>query len=82
MSLPPFIPFILYASSKIGQFVLGVKYEYTLEEMTQNFEAMQHLKTYIVGSFTLATISAVVVGFVGFLFFSMLGNKKIVVKDA
>lgn len=82
VSLPPFIPFILYASSKIGQFVLGVKYEYTLEEMTQNFEAMQHLKTYIVGSFTLATISAVVVGFVGFLFFSMLGNKKIVVKDA
>lgn len=82
VSLPPFIPFILYASSKIGQFVLGVKYEYTIEEMTQNFEAMQHLKTYIVGSFTLATISAIVVGFIGFLFFSMLGSKKIVVKDA
>lgn len=82
VSLPPFIPFILYASSKIGQFVLGVKYEYTIEEMTQNFEAMQHLKTYIVGSFTLATISAIVVGFIGFLFFSMLGSKNIVVKDA
>lgn len=82
VSLPPFIPFILYASSKIGQFVLGVKYEYTIEEMTQNFEAMKHLKTYIVGSFTLATISAIVVGLIGFLFFSMLGNKKIVVKDA
>jgi glycosyltransferase involved in cell wall biosynthesis len=82
VSLPPFIPFILYASSKVGQFVLGVKYEYTLEEMMQNFEAMKHLKTYIVGSFSLALIGSIVLGLIGFLFFSMYRNKKMIVKDA
>ncbi len=82
VSIPPFFPFIIYASSKIGQFVLGVKYEYTIEEMTQNFDALKHLKTYIVGSFTLAIMAALIFGFIGFLFFSMIGNKKILIKDA
>lgn len=81
VSMPPFIPFIVYASSKVGQFVLGVKYDYTLADMYHNFEIMEHLETYIVGSFTLAFFSAIFFGLVGFLFFSLFDHKKIILKD-
>lgn len=81
ISLPPFIPFVLYASSKMGQFVLGVEYDYTMEEMTENFELIKHLKTYIVGSFSLAITCAMLLGVLGFLFFSLFEKKKITVSN-
>ncbi len=81
VSLPPFIPFVLYASSKMGQFVLGVDYNYTLDTFKNNFEITDHLKTYIVGSFSLAIICAVVFGILGFLFFSIFDKKKITVQN-
>ena len=80
VSLPPFIPFVLYASSEMGQFVLGVEYEYSMEEITTNFEVLKHLQTYIVGSFTLATVSAIVLGTLGYLVFSVLNRKQIAVQ--
>lgn len=76
VSLPPFIPFVLYASSKMGQFVLGIEYSYTMEEMTENFEVFKHLKTYIVGSFSLAIISALVLGVLGYLILPVLQRSK------
>ena len=81
ISLPPFIPFVLYASSKVGQFVLGVEYSYSMEEMTTNFEALEHLKTYIVGSLTLSTVSAIVLGLLAYLFLTVFGRKKIAVSN-
>ena len=69
ISIPPFIPFILYASSKMGQYLLGIKLEYTMEEMTENFEVLKHLKTYIVGSFSLAIIAAVSLGVLSYSLF-------------
>ncbi len=80
VSLPPFIPFVLYASSKMGQFVLGIEYSYTMEEMTENFEIFKHLKTYIVGSFSLAIISAIVLGFLGYLILSIFTKKQIAIQ--
>jgi len=77
VSLPPFIPFVLYASSKMGQFVLGIEYSYTMEEMTTNFEVVKHLKTYLVGSFSLATASAIILGSIGYLIFTILDRKQI-----
>ncbi len=78
ISLPPFIPFVLYASSKVGQFMLGEYYSYTLEEMTTNFEGLKHLKTYIVGSLTLATIGAILFGLSAYLFLTVFEKKKLV----
>ncbi|RMA65718.1 DUF2062 domain-containing protein [Ulvibacter antarcticus] len=77
VSLPPFIPFVLYASSKMGQFVLGIEYSYTMEEMTENFELLKHLETYIVGSFSLAILSAVVLGSLGYLILTIISKKQI-----
>jgi uncharacterized protein (DUF2062 family) len=76
VSLPPFIPFVLYASSKMGQFVLGETYSYTMEEMTENFEVLKHLKTYIVGSFSLATLSAILMGLLGYLILTIFNRKQ------
>ncbi|WP_298484840.1 DUF2062 domain-containing protein [uncultured Maribacter sp.] len=78
ISLPPFIPFVLYASSKVGQFMLGDYYSYTIEEMTTNFEVLKHLKTYIVGSLTLATFGAILFGLSAYLFLTVLEKKKLV----
>jgi len=77
ISLPPFIPFVLYASSKIGQVILGVDYHYTLDTFKNNFEITEHLKTYIVGSFSLATAAAILLGIISFIFFSIFEKKKI-----
>lgn len=76
VSLPPFIPFVLYASSKMGQFILGIDYNYTLDMFKNGFEITDHLKTYIIGSFSLAIVGALVFGFIGFLFFSIFEKKN------
>ena len=80
VSLPPFIPFVLYASSKMGQFVLGIEYSYTMAEMTENFELTKHLKTYIVGSFSLAIISSLVLGILGYLILSIFDRRKVMLE--
>ena len=77
ISLPPFIPFVLYASTKVGQLVLGENYSYTMSEMTENFEVLKHLKTYIIGSFSLATTAAIILGLLGYLIFTVIDRKKI-----
>ena len=81
VSLPPFIPFVLYASAKIGQSILGVDYNYTLDMFKNGFEITEHLKTYLVGSFTLATISALVLGIISFIFFTFFKNKNITIQN-
>ncbi|OEK09634.1 glycosyltransferase [Flavivirga aquatica] len=80
ISIPPFIPFILYASSRIGQYILRVELEYTREEMIENFEVLKHLKTYIVGSFSLAIIAATSFGILSYFLFLIL-NKKAVLNN-
>lgn len=75
ISIPPFIPFILYASSKMGQYLLGIKLEYTMEEITENFEVLKHLKTYIVGSLSLAIIAAASLGVLSYFLFLILDKK-------
>ena len=81
VSLPPFIPFILYASFEFGQYILNVDYGYSKEELMENFEVMTHLKAYIIGSFSLATISAITLGIIGYLFFLIFDKKKVVLNN-
>src|SRR5690606_26805766 len=66
VSLPPFIPFIIIASLELGQFILQEPISYSLTDLLDNFEVLQHLKTYIVGSFALATLGAILFGFAAY----------------
>ncbi|MBR9757922.1 MAG: DUF2062 domain-containing protein [Algicola sp.] len=78
VSLPPFIPFIIYSSVKLGEHILNVKNTYDLEELTQNFALVTHLKTYVIGSLALAVICACFFGVIGYLLFLILSKKKMV----
>jgi glycosyltransferase involved in cell wall biosynthesis len=77
VSLPPFIPFILYASYRMGEYILGIPHEYTLEVFQNNFDFTTHFKTYLLGSFALALSCATICGVLGYIFFSIFEKKKI-----
>lgn len=76
VSFPPFIPFIIYFSIKIGSFVLGETNEFSFQDFEQNFEFVKSLKTYVIGSFILAFVSSVIVGLVSFFLLSLYNKKK------
>lgn len=74
VSIPPFIPFIIYGSLKIGGFLLGKEFSLNLNQIDTNFDIKTHLLQYVLGSFTLAIIGATVFGFVGYA--TLLTYKK------
>ncbi|MDO6761149.1 DUF2062 domain-containing protein [Tamlana sp. 2_MG-2023] len=77
ISIPPFIPFIVFLSVVLGNLILGQNETFNLKEITTDFEVLKHLKTYIVGSFSLATIAALIVGPLSYLLFSVFQKKKV-----
>ena len=80
ISLPPFIPFVLYASVKMGEYLLGVELKYTMEEMLDNFEILIHLKVYIIGSFLLAILVSASFGLLSYFLF-LVSNKKVALNN-
>ncbi|WP_235906044.1 DUF2062 domain-containing protein [Patiriisocius marinistellae] len=77
VSLPPFIPFVLLASVQVGSWVTGSEFEVSMDLINENFEIIKHLKSYIIGSFTLAILAALALGFVGYIAFSLVDRKKV-----
>ena len=82
ISLPPFIPFVLLMSLQVGNWVLGHDSHYSVDSIMANFDAIKNLKSYIVGSLVLSTVSALFFGLVGFVIFSVVETKKKVVQHA
>lgn len=81
ISIPPMIPLILYASTLMGNFVLGQQMEYSFSDFTQNFEFYKNLRTYIIGSFSLAIVAAVSFGFLGYLTFKIFNRIQPMLKN-
>lgn len=77
VSLPPFIPFILYFSLKLGSWLLGENFVLSINEIDPSLEVMKYLKSYIVGSLALSVSAAIVCGFAGYLFLTLFERKKI-----
>ncbi|WP_109098351.1 DUF2062 domain-containing protein [Aquimarina sp. AU58] len=75
VSLPPFIPFIIFMSLKVGSFVLGEP-QPSFTNIGENFEMVKSLKTYIVGSFTLAIISSITIGILAYVFLTIFYKKN------
>ena len=80
ISLPPFIPFVVYASIKTGGFILNKELP-DFNTISLNFETLKHLKTYIIGSFTLATISAILIGFISYFILLSFSKKEITLQN-
>ncbi|MEM9142433.1 MAG: DUF2062 domain-containing protein [Bacteroidota bacterium] len=81
VSLPPFIPFIVFLSVQTGIWVTGNEIHFSLEDITQDFGAFKHLKTYVIGSFVLAALGATVFGLIGYLMLLFFDRKKIPVRN-
>ena len=81
ISIPPMIPFILYASTLMGNFVLGQQMQYSLSDFTQNFDFYKNLGTYIVGSFSLAIIAAICFGILGYITFKIFNRIQPTLKN-
>ncbi|MGY0391047.1 DUF2062 domain-containing protein [Bizionia sp. KMM 8389] len=76
LSIPPFIPFIIFASLELGQYILQERISYSVTDLLENLEVLEHLKTYIVGSFTLALLTAIAFGLASYFFFNIIKKKK------
>lgn len=78
VSLPPFIPFIIFASLKLGGWILGENFVLSFEEIDPNLELMKYLKSYIVGSLALSVFGAIAFGFASYVFLILTKRKKII----
>lgn len=61
VSIPPFIPFIIFGSLKMGQLVMGGE-SILFHQVDANFSVAAHLMQYVVGSFILASLMATLFG--------------------
>ncbi|TMM58534.1 DUF2062 domain-containing protein [Maribacter algarum] len=81
VSFPPFIPFILYASLKLGALITGEKLVFSKDEMIENLGFITHLKTYIIGSISLAIVAASLFGIIAYLVLKIFESKKIAINN-
>lgn len=81
ISLPPFIPFILYGSVQIGAWIFGEKQFFAFENIADNLLALKGLKVYIVGSLVLATLGAIIGGLIGYFSLAQMAKRKIAVDN-
>lgn len=77
VSLPPFIPLILYFSLKLGSWLLGENFVLSMSEIDPSLELMKYLKSYIVGSLALSVTAAISCGIAGYVFLTLFERKKI-----
>lgn len=78
ISLPPFIPFIAYASYQIGALVLGKTPDWALniEKINSGMDILKGMGQYILGSFILAGLLAFLFGILFYFLFSMSIRKR------
>ena len=80
VSLPPFIPFLLWASVRTGNFVLGEPSSFSMSDLT-DFYAIKHLQSYLVGSVVLSISCAIVFGLLGYLILKIFQPKKVLLRE-
>jgi glycosyltransferase involved in cell wall biosynthesis len=79
VSFPPFIPFIIYASLKVGGLFLAETTALHFDSSLRFEDIKSHITQYLIGSFTLAALCAVLFGFLSYAllsFFTNFRNKK------
>jgi uncharacterized protein (DUF2062 family) len=81
ISLPPFIPFVLYLSVQTGDFVLGETSTFSLTNFQKDFNVKDQIGSYLVGSITLSITLAIIMGLLGYIVLSLFQRKKKVVQN-
>lgn len=80
ISIPPFIPFILYASYQTGSVLLGngLDWKLKMSRFQSGIEIISGLGQYIIGSLALAITMAFIVWILFYLLFSVKNQSKVV----
>lgn len=76
VSLPPFIPFIVFGGLKLGSWIIGEPLLLSFDEIDPSLELIKYLKSYIVGSVVLSVLGAVTAGLLGYVFLTVYRRKK------
>ena len=79
ISFPPFIPFIIYGSLIMGSYFVASDTSILFDKSITLATIQNHIQQYVIGSFVLATITAVFFGTIAYLlllFFTTFKNKK------
>jgi glycosyltransferase involved in cell wall biosynthesis len=79
ISFPPFIPFIIYGSLKIGSYFIQSKKPLIFDSSMTFSDVQLNIGQYFLGSFILATIMSILFGLSGYILltiFSTFKNKK------
>ena len=75
MSFPPFIPFIIYGSLKVGSFFVSSDAPLILDSSMTFDDIQKNAALYIVGSLILATVSALSAGLISYLLLTAFSSK-------
>jgi len=80
ISIPPFIPIIVYFSYQMGSLISGngISLDLDISEIHSSSEIFQGLWQYIIGSLTLAFIMSFLTWIVFYLLFSVSNQKRVV----
>ena len=76
VSFPPFIPLIIFGSLKIGGLFMENPQDVFPNSYTDFDQIKQHLVQYLIGSFILASIMAVIFGLLGYILMTIFSSNK------
>lgn len=76
VSFPPFIPFIIYASLKVGSVFVSSDAPLVLDSSITLDDIQKNATQYIVGSLILASVSALTVGLISYLLLTAFSSKN------
>lgn len=76
VSIPPMIPLIIFGSLKIGGIFMENPQNVFPNSYTDFDEIKQHLTQYLIGSFILASIMAVILGITGYILMTIFSSNK------
>ena len=76
VSFPPFIPFVIYGSLKMGSYFVSNDVPLILDSSVTLDDIQKNATQYIVGSLILASVSALSAGFLSYLLLTVFSNKK------
>ncbi|MDR7208604.1 DUF2062 domain-containing protein [Flavobacterium piscis] len=76
ISFPPFIPFVIYGSLKMGSYFVPTDIPLILDSSITIDDIQKNATQYIVGSLTLASVSALFFGVISYLLLTVFSKKN------
>ncbi|KLT70633.1 DUF2062 domain-containing protein [Flavobacterium sp. ABG] len=76
VSFPPFIPFVIYGSLKMGSYFVSTDTPLVLDSSVTFDDIQKNATQYIVGSLILASVLALSIGLISYLLLTAFSSKK------